>query len=129
MGSTQSGHKGQITMAEPATRSSILPINIKDKNSLYSAYMPFVSNGGLFIPTNRTYEMGQEVFVLLKLIDEPQPIPIPGKVVWKTPGASENYQATGIGIQFMDQDGLLARDKIETYLAGALGSDRPTYTM
>lgn len=116
-------------MAESTPRSSILTINIKDKSSLYSAYMPFVINGGLFIPTNRPYEMGQEVFVLLKLIDEPQPLPIPGKVIWKTPSSSENYQTVGIGIQFKDQDGLAARDKIETYLAGALNADRPTYTM
>jgi len=116
-------------MAESTTRSSILNISIKDKNSLYMAYMPFIINGGLFIPTNRPYEMGQEVFVLLKLIDEPEPLPIPGKIIWKTPVGSENAQAPGIGIQFLDNDGVVARDKIETYLAGALGAERPTYTM
>lgn len=116
-------------MAESAPRSSILNINIKDKNSLYMAYMPFVNNGGLFIPTNRQYEIGQEIFVLLKLVDEQQPVPISGKVVWKTPAGSQNNQVQGIGIQFMEEDGMVARDKIETHLAGALGSDRPTYTM
>jgi type IV pilus assembly protein PilZ len=117
-------------MAEAAPRSGILTIAIKDKNSLYSAYMPFVINGGLFIPTNRQYEMGQEVFMLLKLMEEADPLPIPAKVVWKTPSGSESYKASGIGVQFMaDQEGVIARDKIETYLAGALGSERPTYTM
>jgi len=116
-------------MAESTIRSSILNLAIKDKNALYMAYMPFINNGGLFIPTNRQYEIGQEIFVLLKLADEPQPLPISGKVVWKTPAGSQNNQVQGIGIQFLDQDGLVARDKIETHLAGALGSDRPTYTM
>jgi len=115
-------------MTEP-TRSSIIPIHIKDKKTLYASYMPFVINGGLFIATSKAFDIGQEVFVLLKIMDELTPLPIPGKVVWKTPSSSENYQAVGIGIQFMDQDGLLAKDKIETYLAGALGSERPTYTM
>ena len=55
-------------MAEPAAaRQGILSLSIKEKNALYAAYMPFVANGGLFIPTNRSYTMGQEVFMLLNL--------------------------------------------------------------
>ncbi|HAU15543.1 MAG TPA: pilus assembly protein PilZ, partial [Gammaproteobacteria bacterium] len=42
-------------------------------------------------------------------------------------GAQGN-RAAGIGVQFNDQDDT-ARSKIETYLAGALDSDRPTHTM
>jgi type IV pilus assembly protein PilZ len=110
-------------------RSGILTLSIKDKNSLYSAYMPFLINGGLFIPTNRNYEMGQEVFMLLNLIDETDKIPIQGKVVWKTPVGSESYRSAGIGVQFTEQDGGMARAKIENYLAGALGSERQTHTM
>jgi type IV pilus assembly protein PilZ len=44
-------------MAEPSPRQGILTISIKDKSALYAAYMPFVINGGLFIPTNRDYEI------------------------------------------------------------------------
>nr|WP_178117686.1 hypothetical protein [Pseudomonas sp. R5(2019)] len=36
--------------------------------------------------------------------------------------------AAGVGVQFNEGDNT-ARDKIETYLAGALKSDRPTHTM
>ncbi|MGD8309819.1 MAG: pilus assembly protein PilZ, partial [Chromatiales bacterium] len=32
-------------------RQGILSLTIKDKNALYAAYMQFVKNGGLFIPT------------------------------------------------------------------------------
>jgi type IV pilus assembly protein PilZ len=32
-------------------------------------------------------------------------------------------------VQFSDQDGGQARNKIENYLAGALKSDKPTHTM
>ncbi|MFI3195683.1 MAG: PilZ domain-containing protein [Methylococcaceae bacterium] len=113
----------------PALRPGILTLSIKDKASLYAAYMPFVINGGLFIPTNRQYEMGQEVFMLLNLMEETERLPIAGKIVWKTPPGSESYHASGIGVQFTDQDGGAARSKIETYLAGALSSDRPTHTM
>jgi type IV pilus assembly protein PilZ len=116
-------------MAESAPRQGILSLSIKDKNALYAAYMPFVTNGGLFIPTNREYQMGQEVFMLLNLMEETERLPIAGKIIWKTPPGSEGYRATGIGVQFSDQDGGMARNKIETYLAGALGSDRSTHTM
>ena len=45
-------------------------LTIKDKSALYLAYMPFVHNGGLFIPTNSSYRLGDEVFMLMNLIGE-----------------------------------------------------------
>jgi type IV pilus assembly protein PilZ len=116
-------------MAEQSSRQGILSLSIKDKSALYAAYMPFVVNGGLFIPTTRDYEMGQEVFMLLNLMDEPERLPIAGKIIWKTPAGSGSYRACGVGVQFSDQDGGTARNKIETYLAGALNADRSTHTM
>lgn len=119
-------------MAEPIhpqSRQGILSLSIKDKKALYAAYMPYINNGGLFIPTTREYKLGDEVFMLLNLMEETERLPIAGKVIWITPKGSEGYRAVGIGVQFSDQDGGLARNKIETYLAGALESDRPTHTM
>ncbi|MDO6806500.1 PilZ domain-containing protein, partial [Wenyingzhuangia sp. 1_MG-2023] len=66
-------------------RSGILTLTIKDKAVLYGAYMPFLKEGGLFIPTNRSYKLGDEVFLLLKLMDDPEKLPVAGKVVWITP--------------------------------------------
>jgi len=116
-------------MAESSARQGILSLSIKEKKALYSAYMPFVENGGLFIPTNRKYVIGQEVFMLLNLMEETERLPIAGKVVWVTPEGAEGYRTAGVGVQFSDQDGGVARNKIETYLAGTLESDRPTHTM
>ena len=117
-------------MADLTTpRQGILSLSIKDKNALYAAYMPFIVNGGLFVPTNREYEMGQEVFLLLNLMEETERLPIAGKIIWKTPPGSDGYRAAGIGVQFSNQDGGMARNKIENYLAGALASDRTTHTM
>jgi type IV pilus assembly protein PilZ len=116
-------------MAEPAAGQSILSLSIKDKNALYSAYMPFVINGGGFIPTPREYEMGQDVFMLLNLMEETERLPIAGKIIWITPPGSDGYRACGVGVQFSDQDGGMARNKIETYLAGSLDNDRSTHTM
>ena len=46
--------------------------------------MPVGRHGGLVVLTNRKYELGEEVFILLALMDEPEKIPINGKVVWVT---------------------------------------------
>ncbi|MEC8427295.1 MAG: PilZ domain-containing protein [Pseudomonadota bacterium] len=109
-------------------RNGILSLTIKDKAVLYAAYMPFVKNGGLFIPTGKNYSLGDEVFMLLNLMDEPEKIPVAGKVVWVTPKGAQGNRAAGVGVQFSDQDDTAAK-KIETYLAGSLDSDRPTHTM
>ena len=110
------------------SKPGLLTLTIKDKSALYMAYMPFVRNGGLFIPTNSNYRLGDEVFMLLNLMDEPEKIPVAGKVVWITPKGAQGNRAAGIGVQFSDSDGT-ARSKIETYLAGSLKSDRPTHTL
>ena len=112
-------------------QQGVLVLPIKDKAALYAAYMPFIVGGGLFVPTNREYTMGQEVFVLLHITEESDRLPIAGKVVWKTPPNSEAHRIAGIGVQFnaKDNKSIEARNKIETYLAGALESERPTHTM
>lgn len=109
-------------------RSGILTLTIKDKAVLYAAYMPHIRQGGLFIPTQKQYRLGDEVFLLLNLMDEPEKIPVAGKVIWITPKGAQGNRAAGIGVQFNDDDES-ARTKIESYLAGSLSSDRPTHTM
>ena len=113
-------------MAGP--KGSILSVTIKDKATLYSAYMPFLKGGGLFIPTNKNYDVGDEVFLRLTLMDEPGKLPVAGRVVWVTPAGAHGHHKPGIGLQFTDQDDTV-RGKIETHLAGAIQSDRPTNTM
>lgn len=111
-----------------ATKQGALSLTIKDRNVLYAAYMPFVTNGGLFVPTADEHELGDEVFLLLQLMDEPTPIPVAGRVVWITPPSAEHQRVAGVGVAFSDGDELL-RTKIETYLAGTLTSGRPTHTL
>ena len=112
-----------------AAQPGILTLNIKDKSALYVAYMPFVKNGGLFIPTNKEYRLGDEVFILLTLMDSAERLPVAGKVVWVTPKGAQGKRAQGIGVQFSSQDQGGTLRKIEAQLAGALGADRPTHTM
>lgn len=115
-------------MQPMGARNGILSLTIRDKAVLYAAFMPFLKNGGLFIPTNKAYTLGDEVFMLLNLMDESEKLPVAGKVVWITPKGAQGNRAAGIGVQF-SADSDTATKKIETYLAGALNSDRPTHTL
>lgn len=110
-------------------RQGILALTIKDKSSLYAAYMPFIKNGGLFIPTAKPYKLGEEVFMLLTLMDSKEKLPVAGRVVWITPRGAQGNKQAGIGVQFSELDKGATRAKIETQLAGALKSDRATHTM
>ena len=107
----------------------ILTLSIRDKNALYQAYMNFVKNGGLFVPTQRDYKLGDEVFMLISLLDEGEKLPVAGRIVWITPKGSQGGRLPGIGVQFSDQDNGKVRSRIETALAGMLKADRPTHTL
>ena len=111
-------------------RQGILSLAIKDKASLYNAYMPFVKGGGIFVPTTKRYALGDEVFILLSLMEEKDRLPVAGKVVWITPAGAQGNRTAGIGVQFADSaEGESVRSKIETTLAGMGNSDTPTQTM
>ncbi len=110
-------------------RQGILSLTIRDKSALYASYMPFVKNGGLFIPTAKTYKLGEEGFMLLTLTDSKDKLPVAGKVAWITPKGAQGNKTAGIGVQFSELDKGATRSKIENQLAGALKSDRPTHTM
>ena len=112
------------------SRPGVLSLNIREKAALYAAYMPFLKGGGIFIPTNRPYQLGEEVFMLLSLMDDPQRIAVQGKVVWITPDGVQGNRTQGIGVQFTnDEIGAAARAQIEQILGETLASNRPTHTM
>lgn len=112
------------------TRPGVLSLSIKEKSALFAAYIPFVKGGGLFIPTNKTYKLGEEVYMLLSLMEDPAKLPVSGKVIWITPQGAHGTRVQGIGVQFAaNESGNSARNKIEGLLGGSLKSTRPTHTM
>ena len=107
----------------------LLSVAFENPGVLQAAYMPFIHNGGLFIPTTRSFVLGDEVFVLLRLADDAASIPVAGKVVWITPQQAQGGKEAGIGIQFNDHDDV-ARERIEATLAGlAPAGGQAGYTM
>ena len=107
------------------SKPGLLTLTIKDKSALYHAYMPFIENGGLFIPTSSTYRLGDEVFMLLNLMDEQEKLPVAGRVVWLTPKGAQGKRTAGVGVQFSNQDRGNTQRKIENYLAGSLRRRSP----
>ncbi len=111
-------------------RPGVLSLAIKEKSALYAAYMPYIKGGGLFIPSTRAYQLGDEVFMLLTLLDDINKIPVAGKVVWITPVGCHGGKTPGIGVQFDDnENGIQARNRIEGMLGSALKLVRPTHTI
>lgn len=95
----------------------LLSVAFEDAKVLQAAYMPFIKNGGLFIPTVERFDLGDEVFVMLRLPGDGSGIPLAGRVVWITPEGAQGGREAGIGVQLNERDNL-ARQCIEEHLAG-----------
>jgi type IV pilus assembly protein PilZ len=118
------------TSATSTPRPSVIQLAIKEKAALYAAYIPLFTEGGIFIPTTREYKLGDDVYVLLSLPDDPQRYPVAGKVAWVTPPRSAANRTQGVGIRFpSDEKSKLLKIKIEEILGGHLASERPTQTI
>jgi type IV pilus assembly protein PilZ len=111
-------------------RPSVIQLSIKEKAALYAAYIPAFTDGGVFIPTTRDYELGDDVYVLLSLPDDLQRYPVAGKVAWVTPAKSAGGRTQGVGIMFpKDEKTRALRLRIEEILGAHLASERPTQTI
>jgi type IV pilus assembly protein PilZ len=111
-------------------RPSVLSLAIKEKAALYAAYMPFLTNGGIFVPTNKVYKIADEIYLILSLMEDTSKYPIAGKVAWVTPAGANNNKAQGIGVHFpADESGTRVKQRIEEILGAAIGSSRATHTL
>lgn len=115
--------------ADKSAEPPVLSLAIKDVKVLYAAYMPFVDNGGLFIPTKKEFKMGDKISLLISLMSEEKKFSIEGKIIWITPEKVHNNMAPGIGVQF---GGTMAGElagKIEKLLTSMAASTERTNTM
>ena len=110
-------------------RPSVIQLAIKEKSALYAAYIPLFADGGIFIPTLREHQLGDDVYVLLSLPEDPQRYPVAGKVAWVTPAKASCNRTQGVGIMFpKDEKSRALILKIEEILGAHMASDRPTQT-
>ena len=116
----------------PATggRPSVIQLVFREKGALYAAYMPLLSDGGLFVLIQRPYRLGEDIYLLLSLPDDPQRYPVAGKVAWITPGNASGGRTQGVGVRFpADEKTRLLKLKIEEILGTQISSSRPTQTV
>ena len=110
-------------------RPSVVQLAIKEKGALYAAYIPLFTEGGMFIPTTRDYQLGEDIYVLLTLPEDTQRYPIAGRVAWVTPARAAGNRTQGVGIQFpKDEKSRQLKARIEEILGSHLASERPTQT-
>jgi type IV pilus assembly protein PilZ len=120
--------EGTADGASPARRPSVISLTIREKPALQAAWMPFIVHGALFVPTTRSASIGDDLYLILTLMDESTRFAVPGKVVWITPAGSTGRQQ-GLGIQFDGSEaGLQARSKIEQ-LVGTSKPARASHTL
>jgi type IV pilus assembly protein PilZ len=116
--------------ATTVKRPSVISLNLKGKSALYAAWMPLLKGGGLFMPSGKTHQLGEDVLVVLQFLDEPLKLPITGKVAWINPAHAAGNRPQGVGIQLPDNDvGKELKKKIEGILAPVAKSDRVTHTI
>jgi type IV pilus assembly protein PilZ len=115
----------------PATaRPSVIQLVFREKGALYAAYMPIFAEGGLFVPTTRDYQLGDDIYLLLSLPGDPQRYPVAGKVGWITPPNTSGGRTQGVGVRFPNDDKTrLLKMKIEEILGTSIQSSKPTQTL
>ncbi|WP_173806638.1 PilZ domain-containing protein [Sphaerotilus uruguayifluvii] len=111
-------------------RPSVIQLVFKEKGALYAAYIPLFSEGGLFVPTPREYRLGDDIYLLLTLPEDPQRYPVAGKVAWITPPNASGGRTQGVGVRFpVDEKTRVLRVRIEEILGTAIHSAKPTQTI
>jgi type IV pilus assembly protein PilZ len=111
-------------------RPSVIQLVFREKGALYAAYIPLLSEGGLFVPTHRSYRLGEDIYLLLSLPDDPQRYPVAGKVAWVTPANASGGRTQGVGVRFPgDEKTSHLKLKIEEILGTQISSSKPTQTV
>ncbi len=116
--------------AANAARPSVIQLVFREKGALYAAYIPLFADGGLFVPTARDYKLGEDIYLLLSLPDDPQRYPVAGKVGWVTPANASGGRTQGVGVRFpTDEKTRALKVKIEEILGTSISSSKPTQTI
>jgi len=122
--------KSAVPVAAAASRPSVIQLVFREKGALYAAYMPMLSEGGLFVPTSREYRLGDDIYLLLSLPEDPQRYPVAGKVAWITPANASGGRTQGVGVRFPnDEKTRVLKLRIEEILGTTLQSAKPTQTI
>lgn len=93
-----------------------LSMAIAEKSALHACYMPFIKDGGIFVPTTDKFGLHDEVMLHLRLVEEGKKLVIPGRVVWISPGVGQRGTSPGVGLQFTGEHRIRVKQFIEDVL-------------
>ena len=80
-------------------------------------------------PSPVSYQMNEEIFLLVTLPGSKKALPVPGIVVWQSPSSASDGRKPGVGIEFKGREGNSLRNTIEGILGARVSGPEPTYTM
>jgi type IV pilus assembly protein PilZ len=130
---TQAGaltSRGPAASTAASGRPSVIQLVFREKGALYAAYIPLFTDGGLFVPSTRDYRLGEDIYLLLSLPDDPQRFPVAGKVAWITPANASGGRTQGVGVRFPnDEKSRQLKIRIEEVLGTSIQSAKPTQTL
>jgi type IV pilus assembly protein PilZ len=89
---------------------------IENQIELNFSYMPFIKGGGLFVPTNEKFQLGDKILLDLILPGYSEANPIEGIVVWITPENSQYSVYAGVGIQLIGTNATSMQEFIKSNL-------------
>ena len=113
-----------------AARPSVIQLVFREKGALYAAYVSLFADGGLFVPSTRDYQLGDDIYLLLSLPGDPQRYPVAGKVGWITPANASGGRTQGVGVRFPNDDKTRQlKVKIEETLGTSISSAKPTQSL
>jgi type IV pilus assembly protein PilZ len=124
--------EGRLPGAAPggAARPSVIQLVFREKGALYAAYVSLFADGGLFVPSTRDYQLGDDIYLLLSLPGDPQRYPVAGKVGWITPANASGGRTQGVGVRFPNDDKTRQlKARIEETLGTSISSSKPTQTL
>lgn len=99
------------------TTTHTLMYQFPDLASLKRAYMDFVRDGGVFVPTDEIFHLGDTVTAILLLPQSEQPFTFTAEVIWITHKSAGNEQG-GVGIQCSDNAGESFQTAAQELLGG-----------
>lgn len=108
--------KGQQHSSSEEGKPASLSMAIAEKSSLHACFMPFIKDGGLFVPTTEKFSLHDEVVLHLRLVEDGKKLLIPGRVVWISPGVGHRGTSPGVGLQFTGDQRLRVKQFIEEIL-------------
>ena len=111
-------------------RPSVLSLAIKEKAALYAAYMPFLKNGGMFVPTNKAVQDRRRNLPDPDADGRSEQIPDRRQNRVDHAGRRQQQQGARHRRAFPgDESGQRVKLRIEEILGAALRSSRATHTL